>query len=285
MPDPRPLGLFDSGLGGVSVLREIRALLPGEDVIYCADSGHAPYGDKPLALIEARSLELCEFLLAQGAKALVIACNTATAAAAQAIRRRWPAVPVIGMEPAVKPATAATASGVVGVLATSGTIESARFAALLDHFGQGVRVVTRPGHGLVEHVERGDFASPTLRELLATHLRALTDAGADVIVLGCTHYVFLRPLAEQLVGPGVKLIDTGAAVARQVQRRLAEAGRLSGAASGGGDTFWCSGDPMRVSQALQVLWPAGGRPQRLPASACLADATALRPGVDIHQDC
>ncbi|MBK9219745.1 MAG: glutamate racemase [Uliginosibacterium sp.] len=285
MTDARPLGLFDSGLGGVSVLREIRALLPGEDVIYCADSGYAPYGDKPLALIEARSLELCDFLLTHGAKALVIACNTATAAAAQAIRRQWPAVPVIGMEPAVKPATAATKTGVVGVLATSGTIESARFAALLDHFGQGVQVVTRPGQGLVEHVERGDFSSPALRDLLAGHLRCLTDAGADVIVLGCTHYVFLRPLAEQLLGPTIKLIDTGAAVARQVQRRLLEAGRLSDRSGGGRDAFWCSGDGARVTQALCALWPPGSTPQVLPASACMAGASALWPGVDIHEDC
>lgn len=269
MPDSRPLGFFDSGVGGVSVLREIRSLLPHEDVVYCADSGHAPYGEKPQALIEARSLELCGFLLDQGAKALVIACNTATAAAAQAIRDRWPLIPVIGMEPAVKPATAATRSGVVGVLATSGTIESARFAALLDHFGQGVRVVTRPGRGLVEHVEQGDFASAELRAILAGHLQYLVEAGADVVVLGCTHYVFLRPLVETLLGPEIRVIDTGFAVARQVQRRLAALDLLSAERVLGREEFWCSGDPLQVARALQKLWPGAEQSRLLPPSVCM----------------
>lgn len=271
MSDPRPIGVFDSGVGGLSVLREIRALLPNENLLYCADSGHAPYGEKPQHLIAARSLELCGFLVEQGAKALVIACNTATAAAAQAIRERWPDVPVIGMEPAVKPATAATRNGVVGVLATTGTLESARFAALLDQFGKDVRVLTRPGAGLVEAVERGEQDSPALRALLETHLQALLAGGADVIVLGCTHYVFLREAVERIVGPQVRVIDTGLAVARQLQRKLLEAALLRSDGGCAQELFWCSGEIGAVSHAMAQLWPGFSQNQALPSSVCLKE--------------
>ncbi|KAF7599194.1 MAG: glutamate racemase [Candidatus Dactylopiibacterium carminicum] len=269
MSDSRPVGVFDSGVGGLSVLREIRALLPGENLLYCADSGHAPYGEKPQALIEARSLEICDFLLDQGAKALVIACNTATAAAANAIRARWPWLPVIGVEPAVKPATAATHKGVVGVLATTGTLESARFAALLDRFGHGVQVITQPGTGLVDLIEQGEFDGPRLRGLLTQHLAPMREAGADTVVLGCTHYIFLRPLIAELLGPAVALIDTGAAVARQLQRQL-EAADLTAAVEQGGERFFCSGDVGRVAAAIRVLWGPAAAPEPLPPSCCFA---------------
>lgn len=267
MSDSRPIGVFDSGLGGLSVLREIRRMLPGEGLLYCADSGHAPYGEKPQALIAERSLELCSFLLEQDAKALVIACNTATAAAATAIRARWPELPIIGMEPAVKPATAATRNGVVGVLATTGTLESARFAALLDQFGHGVSVLTRPGVGLVEAVERGDLDSPATLALLRSHLEPLLAGGADVIVLGCTHYVFLRPHVEAIAGPEVRVIDTGAAVVRQLQRKLDAAELLSEAGSGI-TQCWSSGEVSRVAPALEKLWGPSGL-LALPPSSCL----------------
>ncbi|MGC3964818.1 MAG: glutamate racemase [Rhodocyclaceae bacterium] len=254
MSDPRPVGVFDSGVGGVSVLREIRSLLPGEDLLYVADSGNAPYGEKSADFIIARSRAIAGHLLEQGAKALVIACNTATAAAATELRTEWPDLPIIGMEPAVKPAAAATRSGVVGVLATVGTLHSAQFAALLDHFGRGVKVVTRPGVGLVECVERGELASPATRDLLVHHLEPLLSAGADVVVLGCTHYVFLRGLVEEIVGPGVRVIDTGAAVAQQLRRRLQDARLLTDAASGGA-RFWASGDTVAVARTLRAMLP------------------------------
>lgn len=268
--DRRPVGVFDSGVGGLSVLREIRMLLPAEPLLYLADSGHAPYGDKPAAMIEARALELAEFLVAHEAKALVIACNTATAAAARALRERWPTLPVIGMEPAVKPAAAATRSGIVGVLATVGTLASAQFAALLDSFGQDVRVVTQAGRGLVECVERGEASSAATRQLLHAHLRPLLDAGADVIVLGCTHYVFLREQVEALVGPDVRVIDTGAAVARHLARRLDDTGRLARGPAAGQPRFWCSGEPARVAHALSGLWGGAPWPAPLPRSSCFA---------------
>ncbi|MDP5240612.1 glutamate racemase [Uliginosibacterium sp. 31-16] len=273
MSDPRPIGVFDSGVGGLSVLREIRALLPAEDLLYCADSGHAPYGEKPQHLIAARSLELSGFLLEQGAKALVIACNTATAAAAQAIRAQWPDVPVIGMEPAVKPATAATRNGVVGVLATTGTLESARFAALLDQFGKGVKVLTRPGTGLVEAVERGEQGSVRLFSLLKAHLEPLLAGGADVVVLGCTHYVFLREQVEAIVGPSVQVIDTGAAVATQVQRKLQGREWLASPSRVGCEQFWASGELSAVERTMRLLWPGFSGGKVLPASDCMSSFT------------
>ncbi len=264
--DTRPIGIFDSGVGGLSVLREIRALLPDETLIYCADSGYAPYGDKPQQVIRERSLELAEFLVRHDVKAIVIACNTATAAAGRALRERWPSLPVIGMEPAVKPATAATRSGTVGVLATVGTLSSAQFAALLDNFGHDVRVMTQPGVGLVEAVERGELSADSTRHMLEAHLKPLLAAGADVIVLGCTHYVFLRELVESIVGPQVKVIDTGAAVARQLARKLDEKGHRAPAGEAKPVRFWCSGNPGTVAHAIDVLWGEHIWPDALPRS-------------------
>jgi len=266
--DARPIGVFDSGVGGLSVLREIRASLPHESLIYCADSGHAPYGEKSQAQIRERSLELGEFLVGQGVKAIVIACNTATAAAAAAMRERWPELPIIAMEPAVKPAAAATKTGVVGVLATVGTLASAQFAALLDNFGQGVRVVTRPGAGLVEAVELGDTGSGALRARLQGHLAPLLAEGADVIVLGCTHYVFLRETIEALIGDQIRLIDTGKAVARQLAHKLEARGALRGAGEGE-VRYWASGDVGRVRAALGRLLHEEAVPSALPPSEVL----------------
>ncbi|WP_341678357.1 glutamate racemase [Niveibacterium sp. SC-1] len=265
----QPIGIFDSGVGGLSVLREIRALLPHESLIYCADSGYAPYGDKSQAQIRKRSLELGEFLIEQGAKAIVIACNTATAAAATAMRERWPDVPIIAMEPAVKPAAAATKAGVVGVLATVGTLASAQFAALLDNFGQGTRVVTRPGIGLVEAVEQGDVDSENLRGRLRRHLTPLLEEGADVIVLGCTHYVFLRESIQLLVGDDVRLIDTGRAVARQLAHKLEERQLLQ--VAGPRDTrYWTSGNAKVFQQTLARLLREVASPSVLPISRVFA---------------
>jgi glutamate racemase len=257
-----PIGVFDSGLGGLSVLRHARARLPDEDFLYVADSGHAPYGERSADWIRERCLELGGFLIGHGAKALLIACNTATAAAAATLRERWPQLPVIGMEPAVKPAAAATRSGTVGVLATTGTLASARFAALLDTFGRDVHVVTRSGSGLVEAVERGELDTPVTRALVESHVAPLIAEGADVIVLGCTHYPFLRPLIEQVAGPAVGVIDTGDSVARQLVRKLDAAGlRRSGHA--GGERFWSSAPPAAAREVLGRLWHDDARIEAL----------------------
>ncbi|MCO5762489.1 MAG: glutamate racemase [Gammaproteobacteria bacterium] len=247
----RPIGVFDSGVGGLSVLREIRQELPHEDLLYVADSAHAPYGDKPLALIEKRTLTIAEFLLERDAKALVIACNTATGAAARLLRERYQ-VPVIAMEPAVKPAVARTRSGVVGVLATRQTLASDKFSALLASHG-GAEVLAQACPGLVERVEAGDLEGEETRALLAGYLEPLLNQGADTLVLGCTHYPHLAPLISELAGPAVEVLDSGAAVARQVRRRLAEVGLLA-PTRGGREFFWTSGDPARLYPILARLW-------------------------------
>ena len=259
------IGVFDSGVGGLSVLRHVRALLPAEDLVYVADSGHAPYGDRPPAWIRSRSLQLAGWLVGQGAKAIVIACNTATAAAGAALRERL-AVPVIAMEPAVKPAAAVTRTGVVGVLATTGTLESARFAALLDRFAADVEVVAQPCPGLVEQVERGELDSPATRVLVARFVAPLLARGADTVVLGCTHYPFLRDAIAAVVGPGVTLVETGAAVAREVEARLAEAGLLSPAGPPGRDRIFTTGGP-EATAAARRLWPAPAEVERLELPA------------------
>lgn len=267
--DNAPIGVFDSGVGGVSVLHHIRAELPHEDLLYVADSAYAPYGTKTPRQIQARALILAEFLLAQGAKALVVACNTATAAAAGLLRERY-SVPVIAMEPAVKPAVAATRSGVVGVLATSGTLKSAQFAALLENYGKNVRILTQAGLGLVECVERGDLDGVETRALLLKYLTSLRAEGADTLVLGCTHYPFLRPLIESLVGGEMTLIDTGAAVARHLRRRVDECGLATTSRDSGGERFWTSGNAEQAAEVMSRLW---GRAQTVaPLPAAVSDA-------------
>jgi glutamate racemase len=251
---PAAIGVFDSGVGGL-VLRHIRGQLPRQRLLYVADSGHVPYGDKTPDYIRERSLALTRFLLSEGAAAVVIACNTATAAAAATLRERFE-VPIIGMEPAVKPAVTATRSGVVGVLATVGTLESARFAALLEQYAGDVEIVTQACPGLVEQVEAGELDSPTTRGLVERFVQPLLARGADTIVLGCTHYPFVKPLIASAAGPAVTLVDTGEAVARQVVRRLPSC--LAAAADAVPDErFWTSGELRSARRIVGQLW---GRP-------------------------
>ncbi|WP_252274195.1 glutamate racemase [Pseudomonas subflava] len=247
-----PVGVFDSGVGGLSVLREIQARLPDESLLYVADSGHVPYGEKSPEFIRERSQKIAEFLLGQGAKALVLACNTATAAAVADLRERYPELPIVGMEPAVKPAAAATRSGVVGVLATTGTLKSAKFAALLDRFASDVRVITQPCPGLVEQVEAGELDGPHTRELLRGWVEPLLAEGCDTLILGCTHYPFIKPLLRELVPESVRLVDTGAAVARHLQSLL-EQRRLLASGPAAPVRFWSSGDAAAMQAVLPKL--------------------------------
>lgn len=251
-PASAPVGVFDSGVGGLSVLAEIQRLLPSETLLYAGDCGHTPYGEKSAAYIRERCVAIAEFFRARGAKALVIACNTATAAAAADLRARYPGWPIIGMEPAVKPAALATRSGTVGVLATTGTLQSARFAALLDRFAADVTVVTQPCPGLVELIELGDLHSPQLKALLGHYLRPLLDAGCDTLILGCTHYPFLKPLLGELLPTHVALVDTGAAVARQLQRLLTQ-GELLSTGQAGAVRYWTSGSVEHFRNVLQAF--------------------------------
>ncbi len=265
------IGVFDSGVGGLSVLHHIRQTLPNDRLIYVADSGHVPYGDKSPAYIEQRSQTLTRFLIEQGAHAIVIACNTATAAAVSSLRGQFD-LPIVGMEPAVKPAVAATKSGVVGVLATVGTLESARFAALLERYGGDVEIVTQGCPGLVEQVELGELHSARTRELVERYTAPLLARGADTLILGCTHYPFLASLIRDVVGNGIALVDTGEAVARQLQRRIRTElpahqvsvhpepveGRTPS------EQFFTSGDATPASRIMSVLWNEPVSARRLP---------------------
>ena len=246
------IGVFDSGVGGLSVLRHIRQYLPYARLIYVADSAHVPYGDKSPSYIEQRALALTHFLVEQGADAIVIACNTATAAAIHTLRARF-AIPIVGMEPAVKPAVAATHSGVVGVLATVGTLESARFAALLERYAEEVEIITQGCPGLVEQVEAGALKDQQTRELIERYTAPLLARGADTLILGCTHYPFLAPLIREVVGPNIALVDTGEAVARQLQHRIQTElpRRTAGVASA---QFFTSGDAQQAARIISLLW-------------------------------
>jgi glutamate racemase len=261
----RTIGVFDSGVGGISVLQHIREALPEANLIYVADSGHVPYGGRSAAFIEARSMALTRFLLKHGAEAIVIACNTATAAAALPLRKQFSKIPFIAMEPAIKPAVAATKSNVVGVLATVGTLESARFAALLEKYGGKVKIVTQGCPGLVELVERGDLQSIEARRLVERYTTPLLEAGADTFILGCTHYPFLAPLIKEVAGEAITLIDTGAAVARELKRRVdtelpprVKLGVL------GHETFYTSGDAERATRIASQLWGKDVKVEPLP---------------------
>ncbi|KVU10228.1 glutamate racemase [Burkholderia ubonensis] len=244
-----PVGVFDSGLGGLSVLRAVRAQLPDESFVYVADSRNAPYGPRDEAFITERTLAIGEWLAREGAKALVVACNTATAQSIAAIRERL-AIPLVGVEPGIKPAAALSASGIAGVLATQSTLASARFQALLDRYGAGRRFICQPGHGLVEAVERGDTHSPALRALLDGYLQPMLDAGADTLVLGCTHYPFFTETIRDLVGDRLTIVDTSDAIARQLARVLDERGLRAPAGTRAAPPRFCSTSDGRQLRAL-----------------------------------
>ena len=217
-PDSRPIGIFDSGLGGLSVVKEVRRQLPDEDIIYFADQGRLPYGPRPVDEIRRFAEQITRFLLAREAKAIVVACNTASAAALKHLRHTFPAVPIVGMEPAVKPAAERTQSKIIGVIATQSTCQSEVFASVVDRFASGVTVIPRACPGLVTQVEVGEFDSPSTTQLLHEYLDPMIEAGIDSLVLACTHFAFLTPAIERIVGPGVRVVDPAPAVARQVGR-------------------------------------------------------------------
>lgn len=254
-----PIGLFDSGVGGLSIVREVRQLLPHEDLVFVADQAHVPYGPRPLAQVRSFSAGITDFLLTEGARAVVVACNTASAAALHALRERFPQVPFIGMEPAVKPAVRASRSGVVGVLATPATFQGELFASVVERFAAGVRVLQRTVPGLVERVEAGDLDGEATRRLLQTAVESLLSQGADTIVLACTHYPFVIPLLRSLVGDSVQVIDPSPAIARQVKRVLEEQGTARTAGEGGDTVIYTSGEPARLRAWVSLVLGDIGR--------------------------
>ncbi len=230
-----PIGIFDSGIGGLSVLRHVHALLPGEELLYFADSGFAPYGEKPEAVIVERALAIAAFLLKLRIKAIVVACNTATAAAIAALRAQYPQLQVVGVEPGLKPAAALTRSGKVGVLATAGTLASDKFLKLRQQVAEQAQVefLLQACNGLADQIEKGETASPETARLVQRYVAPLVAQQADTLVLGCTHYPFVEALVREAAGPGVMLVDTGEAVARQLERLLRQQGLLRTESSGG----------------------------------------------------
>jgi glutamate racemase len=269
MSDQRPVGVFDSGVGGLSIVREMRRQMPRIDIVYVADARYLPYGEKSDAFIRERAFAISGFLAGEGARALVVACNTATAAAVHALRAHF-ALPVVGVEPAVKPAAQATRSGIVGILATAGTLQSRKYAELLQRFGHFARVLSQPASGLVEQVEAGDLDGPRTLALLRTCLQPLLDAGADTVVLGCTHYPFLLDSIRAVVGPQVQVIDPGAAVARRVAEVLGEA-------LVGGGTLRCytSGNAPTQQALMCRLLGEAVTVEPLPEASCVPPRTGL----------
>lgn len=241
------------------MLRHIRALLPHEDLLYFADSGFAPYGGKPEDAVVERTLAIAEFLTQRGAKALVVACNTATAAAIKALRERYPVLPLVGVEPGLKPAVALTHTKIVGVLATKGTLASSKFKLLREQIGaaSGVRFLPQPCIGLADQVEKGELQSAETATLIRRYVAPLIEQGADTLVLGCTHYLFVRPLIEeaaQRAGAGpIAIVDTSEPIARQLVRLLTERGLLRNTPNEGGLEGFTSGSEIMLRTAFAKL--------------------------------
>ncbi len=262
MSDFRPVGVFDSGVGGLSIMREIRLLMPSLDIVYVSDARFLPYGDKSEGFIRARAFAISEFLLGQGARALVVACNTATAAAALDLRARF-RVPIVGIEPAVKPASAATGSGIVAILATASTLQSRKYAQLLEHFGGFVRVLSQPCSGLVECVEAGELDGPRTRALLRGYIEPLLEAGADTLVLGCTHYPFLMEALRAVTGGAIRIVDPGEAVARRIAHLLRDEHEGEGSLR-----CYTSGDCVTQQRVMSQLLGEQVDVVALPAAFC-----------------
>lgn len=249
----RPIAVFDSGVGGLSVWREIVRQLPNEATLYVADQAHIPYGPRPLEEIRRYAEGITRFVLAQGAKLVVVACNTASGAALTHLRQMFPDVPFVGMEPAVKPAVEHTQRGIVGVIATPATFQGELFRRLVARYAGSVQVLTQTCPGLVERVEAGELNTPDTRAALEGFLRPMVEAGIDQLVLGCTHYPFLSDAIAEVVGPAVTLIDPAPAVARQVGRVLEARGERAPDASVSHHHFYTTGDAQALAEQAQRL--------------------------------
>lgn len=256
-----PIGIFDSGVGGLSVLRAIRAQMPEEAVLYFGDQGHIPYGPRPMEQIRRFSEAITRFLLDRGAKIIVVACNTASAAALKYLRETFPAVQFVGMEPAVKPAAETTQTGRVGVLATPATFQGALYASVVERFANGVELFQDTCPGLVQQIEQGNLNGDETRRILENALRPMLEQNIDTVVLGCTHYPFVIPLIQEVAGEKVRVIDPAPAVARQVKRLLEAGGVRNVSAVRGEVRFYTSGSPEALKSLLPVLLGESGAVQ------------------------
>jgi glutamate racemase len=248
-----PVGIFDSGVGGLSVVRAIHALVPEQPLIYLADQAHVPYGPRPLEEVRQFSEAITRYLLNQGARLIVVACNTASAAALHQLRVGFPGIPFVGMEPAVKPAAEQTITGVVGVLATPATFQGDLYASVVERFGQGVTLLQDTCPGLVQQIEAGDLTGSRTRLILEQALHPMLARGIDTIVLGCTHYPFVIPLIQEIAGPAVRVIDPAPAVARQTTRLLEQHDLLPAGANPDPERFITTGQQENFSALLSKL--------------------------------
>ena len=248
-----PIGLLDSGVGGLSILREVRAQLPAESIVYLADQAHVPYGPRSIEQVRAFTLGVAQYLIAQHVKLIVVACNTASAAALYTLRAHFPDLPFVGMEPAVKPAARATRTGVIGVIATEATFQGELFASVVGRFAQGVRVKTRACPEFVRLAEAGDTTSSAAHAAVRGCLAPLVSAGIDQLVLGCTHFPFLTATIQAEIGPGVTIVDPSPAIARQAGRVLASHGALHPPGDPGSVIYTTTGDPDVFRRTLGAL--------------------------------
>jgi len=258
-----PIGVFDSGVGGLSVLRELRRQLPSEFLIYLADQAHVPYGPRSLDEVKRFSIEITRYLLAKGAKLIVVACNTASAAALYTLRGMFPDTLFVGMEPAVKPAAEESRSGVVGVLATPATFQGKLYESVVERFARNVVVLQDTCPGLVARIETGDLAGSETRKILEKALNPMLVRGIDRIVLGCTHYPFVIPLIEEIAGENVRVIDPAPAVARQTARLLAGNGLENGGKAAGETLFLTTGRAAAFRKVLARLLGTPGTVQQV----------------------
>lgn len=263
MSSTNPIGVFDSGVGGLSVLRAMRALMPNEDVIFFGDQGHVPYGPRPLEEVRAFSVAITRWLLGEGAKLIVVACNTASAAALKYLRETFPDVKFVGMEPAVKPAAETTRTGRVGVLATPATFQGALYASVVERFANGVTLLQDTCPGLVQEIEKGNLDGEETRRILESALGPMLENNIDTVVLGCTHYPFVIPLIERICGDSVRVIDPAPAAARQAERLLEAGGTRNPSARRGRVQFYTSGDAAAVESLLPKLLGESGKVERL----------------------
>jgi glutamate racemase len=246
-----PIGIFDSGVGGLSILQAARRELPQEDILYLADQAHVPYGPRPIDEVRKFAEGISRYLLGRGVKLIIVACNTASAAALYNLREAFPLMPFVGMEPAVKPAAETTQSGVVGVLATPATFQGELYASVVARFAGGATVLQDTCPGLVSQVEKGELSSLETRQILQKALTPMLERGMDRVVMGCTHYPFVIPLIKELVGSQVEVIDPAPAVARQTGRVLQSKGLLNPKSFPGEVEYLTTGNP----ESLEALLP------------------------------
>jgi len=249
----QPIGIFDSGVGGLSILREIRNLLPHEDMHYFADQAHVPYGARSLEEVRGYSEGITSFLLNQGAKLIVVACNTASAASLYHLRNRFPDLLFVGMEPAVKPAAESTLNGIVGVLATPATFQGELFASVVERFAEGVTILPQTIPDLVERIEAGEIGTPETRAIISLAIQPLLDSGVDTLVLGCTHYPFIIPILQELAGAGVRVINPSPAIARQTIRLITDNNLRTAKNKTGEVVCYTSAEPQSLSTMLPLV--------------------------------